>query len=784
MTSLLGVHDREGRHIPPPGGWCLDTIALSENPSPPDYIALRGDINWLVRLSWGYGSTGTFPLAIRMDQYIEAALLYAVQSNGVYGFILGNEPNGQWERPDGVVITPQYAADLFVRTRNAIKSMRSAIKVMPPPLAPYHDSPMDWLVYLKQMYQEIERLGGEPDGIPIHAYTRSSNPDDISSTEKMGAPLVGQFRGFRTYRDVLRAIPQRFSQTPAYITEFDENEGWEDKNTGIFKAAVKEIKDYNSQAAGSKVHSLIAFRWLGPPEVENVFDWEMRNKPQLLEDFRSAIAEAELGTRTTAFIPVVTSPTFVGVTPPVQQFQRSIEQDALNYGVRVLPFDYSNLKDGDWVWIAERVERLHEKEGEGRHHFYFETVDENGNRLTGIPIKVWWPTDEEIVKSEAKPGEPWSANKPFSPGKNAFSATVLNTRASDTVTGAGMGEDYTEGFNANVHASITVRFVRRTYKKEAIPVMPSLPETPKPAMPTLVHPVMDSAYRNITQVFGVNRSRYSHFKVDGVPLLGHNGVDYGTPIGTAIGAVAAGRVVEVADEGNKGYGRYIKLSHPWGESLYAHLNSATVTVGQSVAAGQLLGSSGNTGNSTGPHLHFGLRVAPFNRRDGWGGYTNPLPYLTQAAETPSAPLSPIPVSSYDIVVALKKAATEVGIEWQLLASLAWAESSFNPNADSGVARGLLQITTPTWEEWARKVGLPIDAEGRVGDIWNAEQNAKVGAAYLMFLSLYYNGNLYKALLAYNAGLGNVDRGFVPAETKEFANEVLHGRDLLKAVGVQ
>lgn len=169
------------------------------------------------------------------------------------------------------------------------------------------------------------------------------------------------------------------------------------------------------------------------------------------------------------FLPSVGTGEFVVTPPPSARFGRSVEQDAHNYGVRIRPFPTTGLSSSDLVWIAERVERLHEKEGEGRHHFYFETVDANGQRLTGVPIKVWWPDGEDVVKSEAKPGEPWSANKPFSPGRNAFNAQVLSGKASDIVVGAGMGEDYPEGFNTNVHSSITVRWVQRPYGAQVAP---------------------------------------------------------------------------------------------------------------------------------------------------------------------------------------------------------------------------------------------------------------------------------------------------------------------------
>ena len=134
---------------------------------------------------------------------------------------------------------------------------------------------------------------------------------------------------------------------------------------------------------------------------------------------------------------------------------------------------------------------------------------------------------------------------------------------------------------------------------------------------------------NVTQLFSDRPAFYSQFKYDGVELRGHNGVDFGTPIGTAILATDDGEVATVGFE-PKGFGNYVKLKHVWGESIYGHLYSPGVKEGVTVARGDVLGKSGNTGNSSGPHLHFGIRIHPNKRGDGWGGYCDPVPFMTPA----------------------------------------------------------------------------------------------------------------------------------------------------------
>ena len=106
----------------------------------------------------------------------------------------------------------------------------------------------------------------------------------------------------------------------------------------------------------------------------------------------------------------------------------------------------------------------------------------------------------------------------------------------------------------------------------------------------------------LTQRFGENPDRY-------IPLgsPAHNGIDIANDPGTLVLSVATG-FVEWVDE-NSGYGKYVRVWHPQlgFHSFYAHLNEQTVSGGQLVLAGQSIGLMGNTGNSTGPHLHFEIR---------------------------------------------------------------------------------------------------------------------------------------------------------------------------------
>ena len=98
----------------------------------------------------------------------------------------------------------------------------------------------------------------------------------------------------------------------------------------------------------------------------------------------------------------------------------------------------------------------------------------------------------------------------------------------------------------------------------------------------------------------------------------HKGVDWATPIGTTVVASSAGTVVKAG--WGSGYGYVVYINHADGrQTRYAHLSKVLVKVGQSVSQGQRIALSGNTGRSSGPHVHFEILIG--------GSQVNPLKYL-------------------------------------------------------------------------------------------------------------------------------------------------------------
>ena len=101
----------------------------------------------------------------------------------------------------------------------------------------------------------------------------------------------------------------------------------------------------------------------------------------------------------------------------------------------------------------------------------------------------------------------------------------------------------------------------------------------------------------------------------------HTGVDFPVPTGTSVKAVGAGRVVTSGWGGSFGYQVVIRQADGR-YTQYGHLSAISVKAGQTVTAGQRIGRSGTTGNSTGPHLHFEVRTGP-----GFGSDIDPVAYL-------------------------------------------------------------------------------------------------------------------------------------------------------------
>ncbi len=104
----------------------------------------------------------------------------------------------------------------------------------------------------------------------------------------------------------------------------------------------------------------------------------------------------------------------------------------------------------------------------------------------------------------------------------------------------------------------------------------------------------------------------------------HEGLDIAAPLGTPVKAALPGKVTHVGWTG--GYGRLVVVSHDNGiETRYGHLSEYAVEVGRRVSIGDTLGYAGQSGNATGPHCHFEIRI--------WDVPKNPIDYLPEVTTT-------------------------------------------------------------------------------------------------------------------------------------------------------
>lgn len=137
---------------------------------------------------------------------------------------------------------------------------------------------------------------------------------------------------------------------------------------------------------------------------------------------------------------------------------------------------------------------------------------------------------------------------------------------------------------------------------------------------------LDAETAQVLQGWGDHAAYHAQFTYNGVPLKGHPGVDLVATPGASILATDRGRVIEISNEPG-GLGRYVKLDHRWGESLYAQAGEILVETGQVVERGHPIARAELLRRPYPVHLHFAIRVHPFYRFDGWGGFSDPTPFL-------------------------------------------------------------------------------------------------------------------------------------------------------------
>lgn len=218
------------------------------------------------------------------------------------------------------------------------------------------------------------------------------------------------------------------------------------------------------------------------------------------------------------------------------------------------------------------------------------------------------PSDQDAVFKAAMTR---NINYYRSQGKlgNALVACLGETWYSGTCSHSN-GQDYTGGPTVNSYGQRTANAYGQALKRYGTQPCATTGQSGQKGTVTgnMIYPV--SANAPICGRFGEDRGDHIH-----------GGVDFSMPIGTPIKAADGGTVVDacIGCDPN-GYGALIIVRHANGlETRYAHVNTITVKTGDQVAQGQVIGTVGSRGRSSGPHLHFEVRKN--------GQPVNPLPYL-------------------------------------------------------------------------------------------------------------------------------------------------------------
>jgi hypothetical protein len=228
----------------------------------------------------------------------------------------------------------------------------------------------------------------------------------------------------------------------------------------------------------------------------------------------------------------------------------------------------------------------------------------------------------------------------------------------------------------------------------------------------------------ITQHFGANPAAYARFG-----QAGHNGVDFGVPLYTAVHAAAAGMVAKTGSD-PKGYGLYVILKHTNGyQTLYAHLGRVMVDTGEELPAGSVLGLSGSTGNSTGPHLHFELRRDTAKSTSYPQGAVNPLGYYAAVEPAPEplvfptpTPLVPPSPGCYTVIVPSLRIRLEPTTEAAIVGALAQG-LAVEVIGSSIEANGVIWVPVRLW------IGAAQDGAALIERVPDAEAPARVGCAF-------------------------------------------------------
>jgi len=278
---LQGCHEAMPFDVMPKG-WILFLAETGHSSTPHPGIDFRpwADAGYgvicRIQHEWGVGG-GCIPKPEHLDGFMYRVETLAQNSRGCDIWTVANEPNHAQEWPDVWPLEPPYVAHVYDRCRDVIDG-----DVLLPAVAPWNiQIGYDWIEYFARLIEAVEDV----DGFALHVYSRGANPASITAPDKMDAPYGAYFNGFQTYRDWMAAIPPRYRDRPAYITETNQNAVWLDAPNTWCQEAYREINEWNQDPTHQTIRALILYRW---PKYDK---YSIQGKDHVIADWQKAQSE-------------------------------------------------------------------------------------------------------------------------------------------------------------------------------------------------------------------------------------------------------------------------------------------------------------------------------------------------------------------------------------------------------------------------------------------------------------------------------------------------------------
>lgn len=238
------------------------------------------------------------------------------------------------------------------------------------------------------------------------------------------------------------------------------------------------------------------------------------------------------------------------------------KEKALSFQLNEMETHFSSVID-EFDLLSEDIEMLHQKDAEV-HRMIF-----------GMD-----PIDESIWKGGTGGSEKYAYITKFKDSGELVEETLERIEKLK----------YQLNIQKNSLDTIYTKAIERETKLASIPSIKPIEE--------------DKLKRNIRYLSGFGYRIHPVHKVKKF----HKGIDFTAPKGTAIQATGNGIIRKIEKRSN-GYGRSVTIDHGFGyTTLYAHMRDIDVKVGQKVTKGEKIGTVGNTGTSTAPHLHYEVRI--------------------------------------------------------------------------------------------------------------------------------------------------------------------------------